>query len=339
MQFLWKHHHRIQPLFTHNNSLEGIKMTKFIQNDNNYAIAYYRRSSSAQNEASTEQQRTEAHRYAEQHGYEIIEEYVDEAISGTTDKRPGYQKMLNDVSSLKPSVLIIWKTDRLGRDKYDLAIAKKTIKDAGCKVCCVAESIPDDTPEAIIMEGLLESMAAYYSRQLSTNVTRGMRSNAEKCLYNGNKIIGYMPDSEKKNRNDKHERHYILDPLMAPVVKEIFDLYVAGDSMAEICRKLNGKGLRTLKGNEFVPNSICGILKNRAYIGEYKYDDIIIPGGMPQIVSNDVFDEAQKLMLKNKRCGAKNTKAYKEENPSSFWLTGKIYCAKCKSTMHGISAT
>ena len=93
-----------------------MKMKKIVQNDNNFAIAYYRFSSHSQNEASIDQQREAARRYAKDHGYKIIAEYEDRGISGKTDKRPGYQRMLSEVAKLKPAVLILWKVDRLGRD-------------------------------------------------------------------------------------------------------------------------------------------------------------------------------------------------------------------------------
>ena len=67
-----------------------------MQNNNNYAIAYYRYSSHSQNEASIEQQKEQAHLYAEKHGLTIIKEYEDKAISGTTDERPAFQQMLSD---------------------------------------------------------------------------------------------------------------------------------------------------------------------------------------------------------------------------------------------------
>ena len=76
-------------------------MKKFKQNDNNYAIAYYRFSSHAQNEASIEQQREQAMRYAKEHGLIIIKEYSDKAITGTTDERPGFQQMLAEVGKLE----------------------------------------------------------------------------------------------------------------------------------------------------------------------------------------------------------------------------------------------
>ena len=96
--------------------------------------------------------------------------------------------MLAEVAKLKPAVLILWKTDRLGRDRYTLALAKKTIRDAGCSIQYIAEAIPDDSPESVLMEGMLESMAEFYSKQLRQNVVRGMRYNAENALYNGHKM-------------------------------------------------------------------------------------------------------------------------------------------------------
>lgn len=64
------------------------KQKKFVQNNNNLAIAYYRYSSYAQNEMSIDQQRKEAERYAKAHGFTIIKEYADAALSGTSDDRP-----------------------------------------------------------------------------------------------------------------------------------------------------------------------------------------------------------------------------------------------------------
>jgi len=89
---------------------------KFAPNDNNLAIAYYRFSSHSQNDASIDQQREQAQAFAEAHGYNIVKEYEDAAMSGTTSDRPQYQLMLSEVGTISPAVLILWKTDRLGTD-------------------------------------------------------------------------------------------------------------------------------------------------------------------------------------------------------------------------------
>ena len=87
---------------------------QFVQNDNNMAVAYYRFSSHAQNEQSIDRQRELAEEYAQIHGLNIVKEYADEALSGRDDTRPQYQLLLSEIKTLKPAVLILWKTDRLG---------------------------------------------------------------------------------------------------------------------------------------------------------------------------------------------------------------------------------
>jgi len=137
----------------------------FRHNDGDLAIAYYRCSTPSQvetpvAEASIGQQRDAAHKYAEEHGLTIIREYEDRAISGTTSERPGYQQMLSEVGRLRPAVRILWKADRLGRDVAELARAMQAIKDAGCRVCYVGGTVPDDdSPEAGLMESMLDGMA------------------------------------------------------------------------------------------------------------------------------------------------------------------------------------
>ncbi len=84
-------------------------------------------------------------------GYRIVEEYIDPAMSGTDENRPDYQRMLQEVKQLKPAALILWKTDRLGRDKYALVTAKKKIRDAGCRILCVAENFDTETPEGSLL--------------------------------------------------------------------------------------------------------------------------------------------------------------------------------------------
>lgn len=138
---------------------------KFAPNDNNLAIAYYRFSSHSQNDASIDQQRELAHEWADAHGFKIVQEYEDAAISGTTDARPGFQQMLSEVAKIRPHTLIMWKTDRLGRDKYVLAMAKKKIRDAGCEIHLLAEHIPTEGPEhgavrAVGVQGIRVGQAA-----------------------------------------------------------------------------------------------------------------------------------------------------------------------------------
>ena len=82
-------------------------LRKFIQNDNSLAFAYYRFSSDAQSDASIDQQREAAHKFAAENGITIVREYSDYAKSGTNTDRPGYQLMFSELDIVKPAFLII----------------------------------------------------------------------------------------------------------------------------------------------------------------------------------------------------------------------------------------
>lgn len=304
---------------------------KFELNDNNLAIAYYRFSSHSQNEASIDQQRELAHAWADAHGFKIVKEYEDAAISGTTENRPGFQQMLSEVAKIRPRVLIMWKTDRLGRDKYVLAMAKRTIRDAGCEIRLLAENIPTDGPEGVLIEGLMDAMAEYYSRQLSQNIQRGMDYNAQHALYNGHKLFGYGVD--------KSTKRYIVDPDTAPFVQRMFAEYAEGKAMQTICDELNAQGLRTTRGAKFGVKTMNKMLQNRAYIGEYRHGDIVVEGGMPVLVDEETFEKVQRKFAENKRKGSQRARGMDENDAPRYWLTGKVYCGKCGNTLQGVSGT
>lgn len=307
-----------------------MKKRKQTYNDNNLAIAYYRFSSHAQNDASIDQQREAAQKYAAEKGYTIVKEYEDRAISGTTEERPGFQLMLSEVGKMRPAVLILWKTDRLGRDRYTLAMAKKTIRDAGCQIHLVAEAVPQDAPEAALLEGLLESLAEFYSKQLRQNTTRGMRYNAENALFNGHSLLGYAVDENK---------HYVIDPATGPVVQRIFADYAAGKRLKEIADELNNQGIRSIRGTKFTCNSLRTILHNRSYTGLYRFSDIVVEDGIPPLVSEEVFDRVQARFAENKRKGAQIAIGMDENGAPRYWLTGHLFCGHCGESMQGMSGT
>ena len=318
-----------------------MKKKQFAQNDNNIAVAYYRFSSHAQNEQSIDQQRELAEKYADEHGLTIVKEYADEALSGRDDTRPQYQLLLYEIKTLKPSTLILWKTDRLGRDRYDLLIAKKIIRDAGCSIECVAEPYLDpNDPTSIFIEGMLDAQAEYYSASLRQNVMRGLSFNAKNCYYNGVKTFGYMTEELPiAGKNGRHKRIYVLDPVTAPVVRRIFEDFASGKPLKEIIDELNNQGLRTVKGGLFNVNGLRNILMNRMYLGEYHYGDVIVPDGVPRIIPDDLFEEAQKRFGLNKHKPKSPEARNLEITDPRFWLTGKLFCGECKESMQGISGT
>lgn len=307
------------------------KKKTFVQNDNHNAVAYCRFSSEAQREVSIEQQLTEIRRYCEVKGLHIIGEYADKAISGTVFDRPELQRMLNEVKVLRPAYLIVWKTDRLSRDRMDSIIIKQQLRDLGVKIDYVAEVMPEDEADRVLLEGISEALAEHYVIQHAKNVTRGLNYNAENALYNGRKLLGY-----KGRPNERYQ----IDSETAPIVQRIFQDYANGKPMKVICNEINSAGFRTVRGNLFTEKSLWHILHNRSYIGEYRWGDTVVENGLEPIISIELFDRVQDMMQANKhggRGGAKKLNSTLDE--IDFWLTGKIHCGLCGAPMSGASGT
>ena len=234
--------------------------------------------------------------------------------------------MIQESAKRQFDVIIVWKLDRFARNRYDSAHYKHILKKNGVTVVSAKENISSG-PEGILMESMLEGMAEYYSANLSENIHRGQKENALKGLNNGGGIpLGYLLGDDKKLK---------VDPLTAPVVVEIFQKYAEGMTVRSIIEDLNEHGLRTKQNKPFNLNSFNTVLKNRKYIGEYQYQKVVIPGGVPSIVPEDLFNRVQERMEKNRRAPARA----KYTSEVEYLLTTKLFCGSCQRMMVGESGT
>ena len=244
-------------------------------------VIYARYSSHNQREESIEGQLRECKRYAQENGITIVGKYVDRAITGKTDDRAGFQKMIRDAEKGRFSVVIVYKLDRFARNRYDSATYKAKLKRCGVRLVSAMEQLTD-SPESIILEAVLEGMAEYYSANMAQNIKRGMTENALKCLATGGgRCLGYYTGEDKK---------YHIDEPAAATVRLIYEMYDQGHTYAAIVETLNNQERKTLNGTPFNKNSLRTILHNRRYIGVYVWGDVIVEGGMPQIVDRDLWE-------------------------------------------------
>ena len=137
------------------------------------AVIYARYSSDNQREESIDGQIRECMEYCNRNGMNVIKEYIDRALSAKTDNRPDFQRMIKDSAKGLFDVVVVWKLDRFARNRYDSAINKAKLKKNGVRVISARENISDDA-SGILVEGVLESMAEYYSAELSQKIRRGM---------------------------------------------------------------------------------------------------------------------------------------------------------------------
>lgn len=290
-------------------------------------VIYARYSSHAQRDVSIEQQVRACRQFAERQGIDVVDVYEDRALSATSDKRPGFQQMIRDAEKANWIYVIVYTLDRFARDRYDSAVYKRQLKNCGVKVLSAMENISDD-PTGVLMESMLEGLAEYYSKELSRKIRRGMEDNARRCMANGSLPFGYRRGEDGK---------YAIHQFEATIVQEIFQRVKDGDSFADIERNLNARGVKTKTGHNWNKSSFNTMLKNERYVGVYIYGNTRIDGGIPPIISKELFDAVQyKLHTKNNPQSNGLPQKRRREN-SVYLLTGKLFCGCCKSPMVGIS--
>lgn len=287
-------------------------------------VIYARYSSHSQTEQSIEGQLQTCYEYAKNNGHTVVGEYIDRAQSGTTDSRVEFQSMIADSDKHTFEGALVYQLDRFARNRYDSAINKAKLKKNGVRILSARENISEDA-SGILVEGVLESMAEYYSAELSQKIRRGMNINAEKCLSNGsNPGLGYRIDEE---------RRFHVDPETAPIVREIFERYTSGETVADIIKDLNARQIKTSIGKDFNKNSLHRLLRNRRYIGYYIYKDTETPDGMPRIIEDELFQRAQHILDRNKQAPARS------RGKMEYLLTTKLFCGYCRELMTGYGGT
>ena len=285
------------------------------------AVIYARFSSSAQREASIEQQINVCMAFAEREGYTVLSTYSDRAMTGRTDRRPQFLQMIKDARNGKFCAVIVYALDRFSRDKYDSARYKHELRQCGVRVVSATEPISDN-PSGILIESVFEGLAQYYSAELAQKIRRGNEDNAKKCLASGSVPFGFRRSADG---------HYEIQPEEAEIVREIFRRVGAGDTYAEICRDLNTRGVKTRHGSSWNRSSFNTLLHNQRYIGTFISKYHIQEDAIPQIVEKDLFYKVQ--AVSHEKNGPRRT-------PNGYYsLTGKLFCGLCGDAMTGTSGT
>ncbi len=287
------------------------------------AVIYARFSSDRQREESITGQVRECTNYAESKGLHIVSTYIDRAKSAKTDHRPDFQRMVKDSARHIFDYIIVYSLDRFSRNRYDSATYKNRLKKNGVKVLSAKENIGAD-PSGIILESVIEGMAEYYSAELAEKVTRGMRENALEGKWPGGIVpFGYDLDDN---------RHLIANPLEAPVVQKIFDMYLENYPISKIVRYFKERNVKRKNGRHLSYTALLTILHNELYTGNFKWSDVEIPNNHDSLVSIVKYMKVREIMgLRGRRIGRINDKSYP--------LSGKAICGSCGSNMDGVCGT
>ncbi len=290
---------------------------------NKRAVIYARFSSHSQTEQSIEGQLHECYDYAKRQDLVIVGEYVDRAITGISDKRPEFLKMIDDSKKKTFDFVLVYQLDRFARNRYDSANYKAKLKKNGVRVLSAKENITEDA-SGILIEGVLESMAEYYSAELSQKVRRGIHESLSKGYFiGGYGLYGY----------DIVNKKWVVDPSEAEVVRDIFRRYGNGEKINDIVERLNRDGIRTKVGSAFSMNYVSRIIRNEKYIGIVRSKGTVYTDVVPPIVDEKIFRECNRLMDEHKH----KQRDCKAEKP--YLLSGKLFCGHCGSLMTAETGT
>lgn len=274
------------------------------------AYAYARFSSDNQREESISAQLRAINEYCDRNDIIILQVFKDEAFSARTDKRPEFQRMFGILKERPADYVIVHKLDRFARNRAVAAFYRGKLKDAGMKLVSVLERL-DESPESIIMEGLLDSLNEYYSANLSRETKKGLHENIHEGKRNGGKApIGY-------NVVDQH----LVPNGEAEKVKRIFDMYAEGKSYKEM-----------MEYSGWPHANIRNMLSNEVYLGHLVFGSVKHENAHEAIVDLDTWNACRRRMS-SANGNASNRAKY------DYMLSRMLICGKCKKPMIGLSSS
>jgi site-specific DNA recombinase len=227
---------------------------------------YARYSSDQQRPASIADQQRTCREYAGRHGWTVVAEYEDAAVSGASLMRPGFQAMMRAALAGTFDVVLAESLDRFSRDQEDTAGLFKRLTFAGVRVVTVSEG-----DIGYLHIGLKGTMNAMYLHDLAEKTRRGLRGRVETGRSGGGISYGYRVvralEGQPRGEREVHTGE-------AEVVRRILRAFVAGVSPKEIGKTLNTEGIAGPMGVAWSPSTIhgharrgTGILNNELYIG------------------------------------------------------------------------
>ena len=306
---------------------------------------------------SIDNQRTILRKYAEEHGFEIHGEYIDDGISGTTFQRPEVQRLLDDAKTGVINTIIVKDLSRFGRNYIEVGQYIDYVFPAfGIRFIAIQDNVDTANRDngAMDMMPIMNVFNEWHAANTSKKIRAVKRSNALAGKFSGSRApYGYIKGTDEK-------RTFQIDEEAAPIVKRIFEMYASGISPYKIAEILNNEGIPSagrltfLRTGEKIRNNehpyweetrIRPILKNIEYLGhlaQQKYasvsyknhkiiqkdqsDWVIVYNTHEPIISQELWDKVQER-LKSRAHGRKM------RTGMTHPLSGFLYCADCGSKL------
>lgn len=246
--------------------------------------------------------------YAAGHDLMIVEEFV-ESESAFKPGRPEFERMLAYLARHRDvTAVLCYKIDRIARNLHDYAelseIARATIISA-------TEALPENSTGRLIST-VQAGFSRYFSEQLGERIQLAMETKASSGVWPTTAPIGYL--------NDPVTKGIVRDPQRAPLVQEMFEIYVHKEvPLSQLVRWATERGLTNKNGGRLVKSTLHRTLMNPAYYGSVRWKGVIYPGVHEPLISKALFDRAQERLDEGSSPRAQR----------SFPYRGLLECGQC----------
>lgn len=263
-------------------------------------------------------QRTACQRKAAALGATVVGEFVDACASARSADRPALKQLLSRLQRESVSFVVVHKIDRLARNRADDVQITLAIRAAGATLVSCSENI-DETPQGALLHGILSSFAEFLSRNLASEVMKGMTEKARRGGTPGKAPLGYR--NTHTIRGGQLVKSVEIDPERGPLMRHAFTAYATGDySITDLHAELGERGLTVARGQ------LHALLRHPYYKGVVRYNGHEYPGRHWPLVDERTWQHVQDLLATRNVAGER-----RRRHP--HYLIGSLHCGRCRSRM------
>lgn len=307
--------------------------------DNN-VVAYARVSTAEQADGmSLDAQLRAIRAYAEQRNLFIIAEFIERGASATDDSRPEFQRMIEALLSPanEARAVVVIHTSRFMRDVELARRYKRELRKHGVRVLAVQQELADDA-NGELMEGVYELFDQHESRIIGARTRAAMKENIRQGYFNGTKPPFGFTVERVTSPSGKPKRRLLPDAAEAPLVRQVFELYVAGRGAKAVARTLNERGV-PYRDLNWSRDRVLGVIDDTVAVGKYVWGRVDgrtgakrdraehVATAVPALIEPGLFDAAQEVRRKRDP-----VKGERRGSPSTQILGGLLRCGKCGET-------
>lgn len=272
------------------------------------AVIYARVSSAEQVSGySIDAQIEQARAWANSHGYNVVDVYIEPGKSAKTDKRPVFQRMIKDIEIRPTDAIIVHKVDRFARNLLDLLQYKKRLTDNHTTILSVVEEfLNDESPQAEMILKIIGAVGEFVAYNIGTEAQKGTAAKAGMGHYPGASIPpGYIRQGEKKAGRIEP------DPELADVILESFTEFATGKyTLQAWTREARRRGYKNAGGSPISRSAWGRIFRSKFYLGKFIWRGAEYEGIHQPLIEQNTWDDVQAIL--NGRSGGKELQ--------HFWL-------------------